>query len=676
MALTPEEEKELAALESELGSDEAQSISSTAASGGLTPEEARELAFLEESLAQEPDEEGPGLMETAEHAARVGVQGATLGFSDEILGTAIAGVRKLQGDETPFSEIQQQEIALQREDLEKAKEALGTGISTGLEIAGNIGGALASGLATAGIRGASILGGATTVGVSNKTGTELVGEFAKGATLGAVTEVGISKVLAPAAKATINKVSNMMSKSSTGMRKLFSDLGETRHPQNAQFEAATIRDIFTGAHDTADDWLISESALKRADQAIDEIPEIIDDMVGAEMKTLGVQLKDIKGRLGAENSTLNVESSLGKLQSDLGEILKLGNDKRAVNIIKRDIIEPLEKGSLGTFGGDKFNMTNLSVDQAHKLKKSIANLTYSKTASGGEFVDTFRNSPQASQALKNFTDDIITQFNQLDPELAAVNQRFTKLYQIDELKPATPAAASKLGTNLKTDKASVNNRAFVQSMDGYDPEFARTVIKEVNPRLKLFTAVKEAELNPASAVKQGRFGLVSGIASLGESGLALSAQAAGKVTRQIRDAFKVPRSTAGIIQNGDLVVSKLAELSPTLAVVLSQAIADRDVNTIRKIATEALMDPQAAQGFEDGIGFDGKIANPEELQQIEGQIKRLPVRARAKLEMLNEVRSTGSIPNLGTAQQVAPPPFQKIFEKKRRDKSGRKVTDF
>jgi hypothetical protein len=162
----------------------------------LTPEEELELLELEEaeyqaSKANRKTAETPKVSKL-ESGLRGAAQGATLGYSDEIVGGAEAAYRKLTGDTRPLSEIYETARNESRLANKEAQEA-----NPGIYTTGGIGGSLATmlipgvnvakgaSIGRAALQGAGI-GGVAGAGASDEelASMEALKDIASGAALG------------------------------------------------------------------------------------------------------------------------------------------------------------------------------------------------------------------------------------------------------------------------------------------------------------------------------------------------------------------------------------------------------------------------------------------------------------------------------------------------------------
>lgn len=589
-------------------------------------------------------------------AGRGLTQGVTLGFSDEIEGAVKAGISKMQGDEREFSQIYADKRDQARKENEMSAQ-LSPETYLGGEVVGGIGTAFAGGPLTAGYRGAVLLGGLSGVGLSNKTGSELAKDAALGATIGAAGEFVF--------KGIGNKIRNVFNRTKNPkVLQAFTELGESRHPANVEFEKATIKDIALGNYANADEWLASENAAVLATKGMDEAPEIVDKILKDEFALAGAQLKAAKNKLG-EEIKLNMSSLAKQLDEELKNIVNVFGDKQAINKVKRDILNPLEEGKFGTIN-EPFDISNLTIDQAHKIKRNIAEFTYGRNGK-----DPFINSKEVSAALKRFTDGLVDGFNTIDDDIAAANARFKSLYDIEELAPRTSSDLFKLTNKLDMSIRGKELRQFVSSLNQYNPEVLKEMVTAVNPRLKMADAVLEVQQLFGRVDNSLLFQLKGAHSAAGPVGVGLSLGkgALYQSAQALRKATKLPRSTDGLMRNYESVVAKLSQVSPGLAVAFNDAVITEDRETIKQIAVQAIQ--AYPQEFEPGMGFEGQFTSPEELEAYANSIRTSNLSTRQKRELITQARSTNQIPQAAEPES----PFFKIY-KARQKVNGMKVQDY
>lgn len=587
-------------------------------------------------------------------AARGAAQGVTLGFGDEIEGAVKAGMAKMQGDERDFSDIYADKRDQARKENAMSQEISPAGYFAG-EIGGGIGTALATGGLSAGVRGAAVLGGLSGVGLSNRTGSDLVADAAIGATFGAAGE----KVF----KGVGNKIRNVFRNTkNVKATQAFTELGETKLPRNVEFERVTIKDIWEGNYNSADEWLLSKNATKLATKGMDESPELVNDILEREFNLAGQQLKAAKTRLG-EDVTISADSAIKQLNDELGEIANVFGSKNAIKKVQSDILSPIEEGTFGSLN-ETFDVNALTIEQAHKLKRNIAEFTYRR---GDK--DPFINSKEVSQSLKRFTDNLIDSFNSIDEDIAAANQRFKSLYDLDEIKPREAQDFFKLANKGDLSKRAKELREFMVKTGNYDPTIVEEMVSEINPRLKLADAVGDVAALKGDLGASTLFRAKAGMAAAGPAGavLALGKGAVFQSVQALRKNIKLPRNTAGLVRNYEAAFQKLRTVSPGLAVAFNDAVVSENIPAIEEMAKQAIeMFPQE---FEPGLGFNGQLSQSEQVM-LEQQIISSPMPVRQKMEQLNQVKA-GQIPQPSQPQE----PFMKVYRNKNR-RNGAKTTDY
>jgi hypothetical protein len=573
------------------------------------------------------------------------IQGVTLGFGDEIEGAIKAGMAKMQGDERDYSQIYQDKRDQVRKENMMSQEVSGEAYFTG-EILGGIGTSIYGAPITAGVRGAAVLGGLAGVGFSNRTGTDLIKDAAIGATFGAAGE----KVFKGVGKRIQNVFKNTKNPKAISA---FTELGETKLPRNVEFERVTVKDIWSGKYNSADEWLISENATKLATKGIHEAPAVVDDILKNEFELAGIQLKAAKEAAG--DTHIDMDPFITKLEKELSEISNIFGSKQAVNKVKKDILEPIYSGDFGTVD-EAFNMNALNVEQAYMLKKNIAEFTYRR---GDK--DPFINSKEVSKALKNFTNDLINEFNDISDDIRKANQRFTALYEIDELKPKKVEDILRLTNKSdQTDKGK-QLKEFVVKLGNYNQGLVEDMVREINPRIKLAEANAEALALTGDFGASTLFRAKAGMAALGPAGvpLALGKGAIYQSAQLLSKAVKLPRNTAGLMRNYEIAFDKLRNISPGLAVAFNDAVVSENIPVIEEIAKQAIeIFPEA---FEDGLGFNGQLTQSEQMM-LEQQIIGSPMPVRQKMEQLNQVKA-GQVPQPTQPQ----PPFYKTWKAKKED---------
>ena len=585
------------------------------------------------------------------------VQGVTLGFGDEISATIESVVT---GND------REQLLAEKRREIELLKSAQ-PGAFFGGEVVGGIGLSVASagaGAPIAGLRGAAIIGGLAGVGTSTKKGTELLKDAAIGAALGA----GGEKVAKGIGVATRKLFSN----SSDSLKKVFSHLGETTHPNNVALEKNIIKAAFLGKHGSADELLGTRKALEASQLWAENAPTMIRDLLNQEKRQLGAELQDVI----ADNA--NVKLNMRGIVDDLTESLKafgnIGAEGEAVKQVKAKILDPINNGTL-KIGDEVLDFSNLDFSAGQKMKQLISGITF-KNVDPTKLTDEgkiFANAKGVSAALEAFSGRISKEIGAADVtgRLPEINSKFSKIFDAEKLAPKNITELLALSsTHGKSDHIRKGN-TFMATLLGHSPELQEKIIGEIRSPSALF------EMNEMAAKVPGLFTLraasnFGGIPAVLAGIPAVGIRAAQIAGRAQRAAFKVPRSVSGIVQNKDIIISKLSDFHPGLAVALNDAIQTGNAQAVENIAVGILQTPGMKEEFEDGFGFEGKAVTPEESAEVEQGIMSSNLTLRQKFQQRQEFRATSMLPQEEEPAQTV----QGSFERARRDSSGRKVTQY
>lgn len=638
MPLTPEEKEELKQLRVMESEEELNQVQ--VGSESLSPEEQSELAGLRKL------EEDSSKVSSLESVARGAGQGLSLGFADEISG----GIESALTDK-PY----EQAVKESRENFEKASVANPNSYLFG-EIAGGVGGFAATagagtlvGVTTAGYRGAAIVGGLSGVGFSNRKGSDLIKDAAIGVAFGSLGEV--------AAKGIGRLTQKMFQKSSTPVKEVFTQLGETTTPENVKWESKLIRDAFAGRYNTADEFIMSNKFGQHAQGMLDETPDLMKDILHNKRKGVGTQISSVVDDLPVQS--VDVNDLIETFNSGLKENLRAtGTDKAASRMIKSEILDALDKGALGAKGSDILNYSQLTPLQAIEVKRALQDILFKKTAKDGT-PNFIKDSLAAKKLLNDFSDSLIDRTNKLDPSgnLEVLNGQYKLLMDAIDLVPERSKATSLLRLQNPVDGTieGSNMRLLQQTLEGIDPEFHAMMIKEINPRLTLTRMHNAAQFGGGSIAQLfrakaaaglgeeagGAIGKVAGgVLSFGDAALVNSANLIAKA----RKAFKVPRSVQGVLENADIITSKLSTFLPSLSIAFNDIVASGDENAVEQFMIELMQNPKAQEQFEDGLGFNGKAVTEEEVESVRNQIMASPFPLFEKVQAIQELESSGTIP--------------------------------
>jgi hypothetical protein len=661
MPLSQKERKEFESLQA---MEQAEELDQVKVGQGTLSEE--EKADFEQLKALDKETED---VSAAESVARGALQGVSLGLSDEVEGTIAAGVRKLTGDDTPFSEAYRQERDIVRRENYIADQAnpYAAGIGT---FAGGVIPALLTGGTTgtlAGFRAAASIGGLSGLGFSNATGSELVGDVAIGTALGMGGEAvfkGVGKL-----------IGNLVKKTNPTTVKALDVIGETKHPHNVSFETNIYKQALKGGFKDMDSFFSSKEAQKTATSWAQQAHSIPKDLLRLRKEQAKVKLKSIMHSPENANTKVNVTDLVEELQTGetgLKNFRSQGTQKQAVDSIEKEILKPIKEGTL-KLAGRPTNISNLDFEQAIEFKRLVNELTFQNADPLLDSMDqmAFRRAPAVSQRLKQFAGEVMERTNGADKtgELQKVNEHLFNIIEAEQLSPKNLKELQALSNNFGTDQSFFKGQQFLMALDKVDTKIKQELSQEIVPTLTLVDAVTTAQqwnvgVSTLFQAKAGAsaIGPVGALVALGKGGSLLATQAVGKAAKQ---AFKIPRTIGGILQNKEIFIQKVADLNPALAITLNDMIHDRNVDGIKGIIEQALADPQLATQFEPGIGFEGKVTNPEEEAKVRQEIMGTPISLSDKIRMVQELETTKRIPQ--PPQQALPPITLKPSAQKAQD---------
>lgn len=172
-------------------------------------------------------------------------------------------------------------------------------------------------------------------------------------------------------------------------------------------------------------------------------------------------------------------------------------------------------------------------------------------------------------------------------------------------------------------------------------------------------------------------------------GQVMSAAPMGEVAAKLNSAAlmnnkKFKTTLYGIVGDLNLIQSPLArdaqsvqarqtdirhvikDLHPTLLSDFEAAMESGDETTIGMFMSSMMKFPGASKYFEAGIGFGGKVYDPEDKATLERQLKLTDLPAAQRIQMLNALRSNGIIPDLNSVVKPEPKVHTPVKKKNHR----------
>lgn len=628
-------------------------------STGLESLSDEELLALSKEIDPDPIPAPPSDQDIsdAEVLVRGGASGVTLGFSDEIEAGAKAALRFADQENAEWGDIYNQELDKAREANVRAKEA-NEALFTGAEIGGGLATAFVPG--AAGLRGAMILSGTAGVGFSEaKKGSELIKDFAQGATVGLITDRFMKG--AGARLARINKASQ------PATVRAVAELGESTIPEAVELESNLLKTAFKERHGSWDAAMGSKELLLEASKSMEKLPTSMKDLVDGELNAVGREFEKRMSLLG-QDANIDITPLLGRLDESFKKTLST-TDLPAKSKFENLILKDLKEGKF-QLKGETVNPASMSPKQLVDLKREMNEVLIKKFDDGAESI--FKQSKAVDRNVKQFTSQLTDHVNQL-PGLGELNSQFSKLYNVKALLPDSRVELAALPNIF--DKSARGEKAFdlMMAMNDYSPEFAARFKGFYNPVINIFNAASAArDFNVSvstmfqakaakAATEQAGLGPVGALFALGQGGSLMGADIAGKAVRKIT---KIPRTIAGVIDNQEDVVAAVSKVSLPIAIQLNNAIDDRDLDSIRDILSSGA--ENFPEEFEAGVGIDGRITGEREATILKQQARNLPVIDRMKA---NASINAGIVP----AQPQPKPPVERKFPFRRRDSDGRKI---
>lgn len=600
---------------------------------------------------------------TVEATARNFIQGATLGTSDEASAFVDAGIQKLTGNQEDFSKIYEDERNRIRERNQLAREAQPVG-SIASEIAGGI-------ATTGGIGGlAKNIGLGAVAGAGFSTG-DTFSEIATDATLGSLLTIAGHGAM-KGGSSLIKKAKIKLAKQPTSIQQTVLKTAKNEHPRTTRLRTATLKDAMNEKLDITD---AAEGGFQdRVNRFIDvDAPIIVRDKIDDALKSLHNESQIILEN--NENVFMDVRALIEDSVEQLKQVPNFGDDAAAAQQVKNDFFELLQGGKL-EIDGQVIDPRQVTFQQAQKIKTELDRMLYKnvRAESLTDKAKMFRNAERVNFVMNEFADNLRASVANIDQtgKLSALNERYSALYQARELMPQTAQDFISLLPGMGNSRTAQKARNFVRSVEAASPELAMDIVENLQPGMIQYQlAVGASSGMQASVSDVFRTKAIMGVnPALAPLGLSPSTQVmlANKVGRAGIKAFKLPRTISGMFDNQEMVVSKLSQINPSLAVVVEDALVDRDVDSLTEIMQGALEDPASASVFEPGLGFEGKLSG-QEMLQMETQVKAdSSLSTRQKLRAITQIRA-GQIPKVEEEQQ----PFFKQYQPRPRNADGRKL---
>lgn len=645
MPLTPEEERELAEIDSKLESQAPQ---------GLSSDEEQELAQIDEQLTR------IDTPSATEAGARGAVQGLSFGFADEISGA----VESAFTDKSYEESRDESRAAFDR--AEKAHQAA----FMGGEIVGGLASGIATGGAGAGMRGAAVLGGLYSLGSSNKTGTDLAKDAAIGAALGAAGE----KVLRGIGK----YAKGIFQNSSPETRVVAESLSNSTDDLAASLETSWLKEAYSKGFNNADEVLTDPKWHRKVQKHVLKAPDSINKIVKRAKDSLDHKFKAVElGNIDVQDEILNSKMFNDLINESKKELVGTSDASKWIKTFQDDLTNGKLVGDVS--GGASF-------EQLNKIKRHIAATLFKNKSAGAGIGEAAFTDMQGNAYLKQFSAQLDDRLSQIDTTgtFKDVNKQFSLLKKAESVIPqggekASTADITSFFQNMGAGKGNNKGSVFFENLEQFDvingTSYAQQVIQDVKPVIDNFgltnmMSFKSNMDQATSLVFRGRaLGSISPVLAplaAGEPVILRLANQAGKISSKVANGFKIPRNIEGVMQSAPVISKKLALIEPTAAISFNKAyeaaIESGDTSELEALVTQTLTNPQSSSQFEQGIGFNGKVTSPEEAAQVRNGIMSSGRPISEKIQAVNELDSAGIIPQ-EPAQELPQQPKEIVLKR-------------
>jgi hypothetical protein len=673
MALTPEEMAELKALEAEFGSDD------------LTPEEEAELAELErleeENTAEEIEMEKRANVGTSSGEAfgRSFLKEFTYGFSDEIE----AGIDAAFSDKTYDQALEDVKLEY-AENEARHPDATLWGMGTGMVASLPVGGMALKGIGAV-AKGAKLT--ANTVKMAMLTGAgegairalgesedKSLGDLISGVVVGGATGGIVGKSLEVGGKVVRETIGKPLAKK----------IGNWQYLRNRVHKSFGI--TTKNARHKLERTLKSQN--KNLAQWMDEMSTAkiwdVDDA--------GNLIKSDKNLMPstALQSTIseNINTSLSAIHTARKDLL-MQVDVGNIGAIKRSILDNLEIGIHPGAKGPEFIQVKKKLEDSLEVRFNSI-IEHIRSQSKGVDIKTVPSNIKAydlmvirkelDQTLKNsLTIDNLT----LDSSAKMqVNLRNTINDLIDSSVDKTFKHSDKLYKNdkmLRTELQSLyalkdsvaedilNSKSPVHLMsDLFTAALAERVTgsKTIGPifaglrmasRTPMFSRYQATKLSKIASIleKQGsqsthlltRLGVAAEV-----SPFLLEKVMNGAIAADELKGDPIQRNNADVINKQKHILNLARDLAPQTATELERLIRENDKDALAQIMDISSKDPNLKKYFKDGIGWDGKATNPEDIQTLMDQLDSMDITLQQKLEHKAALRKDGTVPQIRNEQ--------------------------
>ena len=382
----------------------------------------------------------------------------------------------------------------------------------------------------------------------------------------------------------------------------------------------------------------------KADNKIIQYAEQRDDILKAVKVKLNREdvAKQIKGALvGSKGSSTKDAAFLNSLVDD-------------IVVLKKGIVKTKEQGEIL---GKVIDESPLDAIGLSALRKNLdSHIKFDSVANSNAVKQDVRT------IFNDMTDNLIA--NNVDDVSAGVGKelrsKMSDLYSLqDSLKKGIEHETFGENAVIKDLMAGAQAKMMTSWMGkGVSDAAQLTAIllrqMAVSPRINRsmsFNALRVADALPNVAEASLRR-----LLTISENGdmMQFNEEVAAVVAESDMSQDPLPRSVESAFDRKDSIMALVQSHVPDAAEGLRKAFNGGDDEGVAAILTELANHPDAQSFFEEGVGFDGRVYSQEDKATLERQLKMSDVPAAQRVQMLNELRSNGVIPDFESVVRPLP----------------------
>lgn len=632
-------------------------------------------AFIEEESEREFD-----AIETS--ATEAFVRGTadelSFGLADEAEAIVDTIAQGLSGDleDIPLGEAYEQNVDAARKEYKKARETHGiaygagqaTGIAASLVTGAGVGKLAAKGTGVLAKSAAKLLSGGA-VKAAAKVGAvqgavqgfgrgEGTGESIKDALVGAATGGVLGGGLAKG----FEKAGKALASESALRNKVFNAFGIRTMKIRRQVDRtlkSQKKDMASWVAELADETVVtpdvSGTGFKRTADKLMKFTDSQDDIILKAQNNIGIY-EEAREELLSKLPIKNPSSVIGKLDDAIDNVFTGGAlgemEQKAVAAIKKDVRTRMQNAISQTAkDGVSVVPAQTNLLELYHLRRGIDETLSSKA------FETLspRAADQLSKAVRtranSLIDEAVDASGLVAKDLLSDKATRTKLQSLYTLKDALSEdivnKSSQWAPFADIMIASATSNVAGSSKGLFAGVLALKTISR-SPRVNREMAIRLAktaqivESKGFAGEKVARRLLISA-----EAGPEIFGKAIESVLGEEALAQDVVQRTSEDVLNKSQAILSIAEYhTPALASQLRDALEDEDYETIAPIMDQLSKAPATKKFFKPGVGFDGKVYDPEDKAKMVKELDNMDISHRQRLELKRNLLKDNVIPQV------------------------------